>query len=116
MVQERDLVADLQVLGLSDDVIGDSFVGGFERTSRTEQEAATESIEALEIDAINDNQILWFREDKSRSHFINARKRGNFVSERLLHDGTGKSKKDGRVGRLNEQIGTDTFDAFSPFG
>lgn len=116
MIQKRDGVTDLEMLGLRDDVIGDDFIGGIEGAAGAEEEAAAESVKALVVNAVDDDEIFGFSEAESGSDFVDAGKRGNFVSQRFLHDGTREGEENRGVRRLNENIGADTFLALSPFG
>src|SRR2546429_1285715 len=55
MIEQCDLAAHVQMLGLRDYVVGNHFVGTFERAAIAEQKAFAEGIEALVVDAIDEH-------------------------------------------------------------
>ena len=116
MVGKGDDVADFDVAGLSDDIVGEGFVWSLERTAVTKDKSLAEGVKTFVIDGVNDDETFGIREDEGGSRFVDVGELGHLIVEGFRHDRAGESKEDGGVGRLDEKIGADAFDALSPFG
>ena len=115
-IQQRDVVADLQVLLLRDDVVGQHFVGILKRASGTIQEAATQGVKPFVVDAIDHDQILRLGQNHRRRNFIHAGQRPDLIAQALGHHGARKRDENGSVGRLHHDVRADAFHAFAPLG
>ena len=114
VINESDGVADFNVTGLGDDVVGERFVGSLEGASGAKDETLAEGVETFVINAIDDDKALRIGEDEGWSGFVDIGQFGDLVAEGFGHHSAGKGEKDRRVGRLDEKIGADAFDALAP--
>ena len=116
MIDEGYGVANFDVAGLGDDIVGERFIGSLEGTPGAKDETLAEGVEPFVINAVDDDETFGIREDERGGGFVNVGKLGDLVAKGFGHHGAGKSEKDRGVGRLNEKIGADTFNALAPLG
>jgi len=114
MIDESDGVADFDVARLGDDVVGERFVRSLERAASAKDKTLTEGVEAFVINAKDVCESFGVRDDERRGRLVDIGKRGDLVAEGFRHDGAGKREENRGVGRLNEKIGADAFDALAP--
>src|SRR5262249_52927293 len=105
---------DFQVTGLRDDVIGDCVIRAGEHPTGTEEKAFAQRVKPLVVNAIDNDEVFLVHQAESGSDFVNTGERGNLIAERFLHHGTGERKENRGVRRLNEDIGTNAFNALAP--
>src|SRR5579885_308798 len=113
-IEDGDGVADLEMTSLRDDVVGQGFIGRGKGTAVAIKKATAQTIEAFVVDAIDHGEVLLIHEDERGSGFVHARELFNLVAERFGHHGAGEREENGRVGRLDHDVGTDAFHAFAP--
>jgi hypothetical protein len=58
MVEECDLVADFEMAGGGDNVVGDGFVGALEGTARAEEKSFAEGVKALVVNAVDNDEVF----------------------------------------------------------
>src|SRR5256885_447771 len=114
VIHKCDLVTDFEMARLRNDVVGEGFVGRFERAAGTEQESFAEGVKALVVNAVDDDEVFLVHQTERGSDFTDARERGNLLAKRFLHNGAGEREENRSVGRLHEDIGADALDAFAP--